>query len=762
MFSYRVRENSGKWYQWKLLMIQLRIFILSCITILHFSPVVAQRALPYKKPPVLSDTLKTLSFERLSCKNWLWIPKDDIVSPVTEKTETNDRNVFKPTIHGSVSYDFLYRSRLDTPFKMNDFYQHTIRMNLQILYKGKVPLNISTGLRVSNSPFFRNFLDLGLRFDAASYTRKTRLELIQKLTENLPEKRLIDSLTLELKRQLNTLGNFKKGYNNSMALQLLVEEKEKILHHDKAGKGYESDEVLNYLRSGHSLQELVRKAKMPGLETPRQQPGELLRKIDMIVDSSKRVRDAIEKNKQLLAKKSADIRQNLNQASGIKEMKALLPHNISDSLDKWYWRLASLKSLDIGRGYLDYSELTAKDVMITGIQAEYNPSWYGAFALGKIDYHFRDFINGPQRDHGQYLAIGRFGMGNINKKAVILTVFKGLKSQAMSFIEDSLQKTDPVLGYAIESRMSLGPQTNFRIEVAKSIKQQTFRSDKNIGSLFQFDDLSNMGIRIEAESQLAGKGTRIKGYYKRTGENFQSFNYFSYRTNRTAWLASVDQPLFQRKVSISAMIRQNDFINPEAEQTFKSTTVFKSFFLKMRLRHLPYISLGYYPGVQYFITEDRKLLQNAYNILNGTATYSFGLKGIDMSSTLSFNSYFNKATDSGFRYYKGKDYFVSHSIFTASWNLRGSYNLHDHPDLKFYSIELSTGLNFNKSVSLRGSVQYNKVNSGNSCYGYTADISMVAGIVGTVRMLYSKSYYPGPDQILFPIETGSVGLYKNF
>lgn len=737
--------------------------ILLSIFLLTFNGLSAQKSERSGNDNLL-DSMPEFIIRNGPCKNFLVLKipqKTDELSSMRRLPSSSQKP--RTTIHGNISYDFLYRSRLDTPYRMNDFYQHSIRMNLQVLYKGRIPLNISFGTRISNSPFFRNYLDMGIRFDPESYKRRLKEELAQDLILSFPEKRIIDSLQNLLKDQLAKIERMKTGLNSEVTLQKLVEAKERKLFGNKEIQPEDLLEKVHYdIRTGYSFPSPKLNADNSSVEVIMQKVRNIQNEVELMTDSAKQLRNAIEKNKQLLAQKSSELKNKMNNASGTKRIKALLPDSVAGKKSKTYWMLASLKSVGIGRTYLDYSDLTAKDVSITGLQVEYNPAWYAAIAIGKINYRFRDFINHKKRDNGQYLAIGRFGVGDINKKALIFTVFKGLKSDAASFIPDSLQQMIHVLGYAVESRISLSPSTKFEIEFAKSLKPAEQPAEKGIAPLFQFDDFSNTGIRFKGQSEIESSGTLFSGYFKKTGENYQSFSNYFYKSNRTVWLARADQPFFKKRIMATAMVRQNDFINPEAEQTFKSTAVFTTFLLKIKFPKWPFLSVGYYPGVQYFITEDKRLLQNAYNIFNGTISYSYKVGGYNMNSMFSYNSYFNKATDSVFSYYRGKDYFITHSLFMPGWNIRGSYNLHDHPDLRFSTSELAGDIKIGDMINVGGSGQYNKVSDGGSYYGYTAAISVNAKDIGIFRLGYSKSFYPGFDHQLYPIETGTVGMYKNF
>src|SRR6201999_258325 len=109
-----------------------------------------------------------------------------------------------------------------------------------------------------------------------------------------------------------------------------------------------------------------------------------------------------------------------------KELKEKLDsEGVSDSsLPKGYSTLYSIRSFSIGRALLNYSELSAKNVSINGLEVEYNPKAYMAFAAGTVDYRFRDYtINDAVK--GQYLALGRYGWGKKDGNNIILTYYTG-------------------------------------------------------------------------------------------------------------------------------------------------------------------------------------------------------------------------------------------------------------------------------------------------------------------------------------------------
>ena len=83
--------------------------------------------------------------------------------------------------------------------------------------------------------------------------------------------------------------------------------------------------------------------------------------------------------------------KDIEQADNPEKLKKLMETlHIGDSvLPKGYKTLMALRSFGIGRSVVNYSELSAKNISITGLQTEYNPNAYYALAVGRVDYRFR-------------------------------------------------------------------------------------------------------------------------------------------------------------------------------------------------------------------------------------------------------------------------------------------------------------------------------------------------------------------------------------
>jgi hypothetical protein len=472
----------------------------------------------------------------------------------------------------------------------------------------------------------------------------------------------------------------------------------------------------------------------------------------------------IDSLKNVISRDISFIRQKLYKTSSYKELKKIAAENgIEDKSTKGLDHvLANIKSVGIGRSLINYSELTVWNVSLTGFNVEYNPGIYTAFAVGKIDYGFRDFFGTKANQSAQKLMIGRFGLGDRDQRAIILSAFTGRKYNYASALSDTVKQDVTVAGYSIEAILKKDENTNITAEVAKTTKPLGRSNKKDFKSLVDLKDPSNLGISIKAQMAFRQMDARVSGQYKRTGESFQSFSLFTYNTNQTAWFIKWDQSFLKNKVSIAAALKQNDFTNPFTEKTFKTTTVFKSFQVNVRFPKWPVLSAGYYPGTQLYIIDRDRIKENAYYILNGSLVYNYSLGDKQMLSSIVYNSYSNKATDSGFISYTGKNYIASHALLFPKMRLQGSYMFTDQEALKYSTLEAAADYAPLKGFKIGGATKYNKVKDGSTYWGSRALLSFEVGKLGTLQFQYEKSFLPTINQTLFPVETGNATWIKYF
>lgn len=677
-------------------------------------------------------------------------------------------------VHGNIEYDFFYRSKTDNPFYQNDLQQHTEKVNLDIILKEKIPLKVSFSLRQSNSPYFKNFTDINFQFDPYSYRKNLKQHLIEKISKTLSNTKNINSIELIIADKVSQLSNLKDWIQSPATLQKIIEERELqnrlqknvpspslpfILPNEKK---YSKNNLKNQLPISSKVDlkaDTTKNFFTLYFNKKEKQIDSLLKSLEILNKHRDSLKNAAQKN-------IAVITQQIYKAGDTKELGNIATKNGIDlnKEDRLSKGLGAIRNLSIGRSVLNYTELTAKDITISGLNIEYNPSYYLAFAVGKINYQFRDFYNRNLKTGNQYLLLGRIGTGNPNKRSLILTVFKGRKSTTENIVNNNENASTGIIGYSLESTFKKDENNKISFEVAKSTKPSLDNqlTNKQIEKLWAFSDHSNLGINIKATTIIAVTKTNLSAFYRKTGQSFQSFSLFSFNTDQTAWLARIDQDLFKRKISLTGMLRRNDFTNPFTQKTYKTTTVFKSFILNVRLPKYPTLSIGYFPGTQLFVIDKETIRENAYYLFNSTISYNYFFKKIQMNSLMVYNRYFNKATEAGFIPFKGITYYGMQSFFIEKIQLQTGFAFNSQPGLTYTTTECSIDYSFKQSLKLGVTTKYNKVEGGMGCWGERAQLMVDILGVGRLQFQYEKSYLPDTSHSLLPFEMGRLSWYKYF
>jgi hypothetical protein len=757
----------------------MRLFLLIVILLITYLDGLTQTPAGHKDHRrVLMRRNDTLFFiNRSTCKGIYtsWLPDDQPLSP--DKNSLIGAEVARTPflrVQGNVQYDFLYHSYIDTPFSQHDFQQHTIQTSLQVTLKDRYPLTIHLAKRISNSPFFKNFLDVNMQYDKTAFVRNEKQRLLNRITKNYWQSPDLASAEAALKRATDNYNNGKAALKAPDVLQRMVEEREKQYYQqqEQARKKATAPEIPDLDWSSLDKRKLY---KMSGGNDP--DSGTAPAGFTKYIAGKKKELDSIEQQiGKLQAKRDsvknkintnlAVIRQKIYKARNQRELQQILPtDSLEDTTTSGFEKfMGNVKSVGIGRSVVNYSELTAWDVTVTGFNMEYNDRLYAALAVGKIDYGFRDFLGKNTRQKGQNFLMGRFGIGDVERKAIVVSAFTGKKYAYGGVVNDTVNDYVYIAGYSVTGILKKDEHTGISVEVAKTTKPVTgsLRDNRGMQSLFQYADNANLGINVKAQTLLSKTNTSLSGFYRKTGAQFQSFSLFTYNTDQTAWVVSVDQPFFNNKVGVIASLRRNDFTNPVSEKTFKTSTVFKSIQVNVRVPRWPSFSAGYYPGSQVYVIDKDHIRENAYYILNASVVHQYKAGGVRMLSTLLYNRYAGKGTDSGFIAYSGNSYMASQTCMLPRLQLQGMYMYTDQEQMQYYTLDANGEYSITRAIRAGAGVKYNKVTGGYAYLGNNVHVGFDVKKLGNLQLQYDKSYLPTIWQTLYPVETGRLTWIKYF
>ncbi|WP_315815583.1 hypothetical protein [Paraflavitalea speifideaquila] len=346
---------------------------------------------------------------------------------------------------------------------------------------------------------------------------------------------------------------------------------------------------------------------------------------------------------------------------------------------KYRW-LLGLRQFSVGRSVTNYSELTVKNTSVNGVNFEYNSWYYLALSAGVVDYRYRDFVVNGFNKKSQYLYLVRAGIGRLEKNYFIVSAFRGEKQLFPP--SGARLSSITVTGFSAEARMQINPTTYITAEIAKSLAPD-FRHNPTQGNTkFTLSDRSNQAYAFKVYSYIPSLGTRLEGFYKHTGANFQSFSSFQTNAELESWTLKAEQGFFKRKLRIAASLRKNEFTNPFLPQDYSSNTVFKSLTASFRMRKWPVITVGYQPMSQ-LTALDNQVIENRFQVLNASLYHLYHIGSLRSSSTVVLNKFYNTSRDTGFVYYNATNVFWAQQFFfpafttqvAVSYTQNGSYRL---------------------------------------------------------------------------------------
>ncbi len=659
--------------------------------------------------------------------------------------------ITKPAIQfsgGYISYQFNYRANIDTPYVEKDIAQHNTTGNLGFRIAGVLPVRVNFWSRQSNSKIFRNMTDVQVSFNGAEFRNELQMALRNRLLKLAPG--LKDSLTeklYELKKiQLTDIDQLLR---NSFSPQSLAE----------------ANEILNVPRITWrpNLPDSVNHSREDSLKRAAASLLDLYKKT---MQQYARVKGQVDSLRQVYDKDMARITEFRKMVNG-KWDDLISPRQWRLKLEKYgvtnvevppkYRWLMGLRNVSAGRSTMNYTDLTAKNISLNGINIEYNSWYYFAVAAGLVDYRFRDFAFNGSNKKPQYLYMVRAGIGRLERNYFIASVYRG---QKQLFAASNLSSIT-VTGISAETRWQVNPTTWVTAEWAKSIAPDYRNTPPQSNTKFTLSDNSNQAIAFRLYSYIPVWGTRIEGAYKKTGANFQSFSSFQTNAEMESWSAKADQSFFHRKLRVTASVRKNEFSNPFLPQDYRSNTIFKSLTASFRMRKWPVITVGYQPMSQLTVLEDR-VIENQFQTFTSTLYHTYSIRGLQTASTIMVNKFYNNNSDTGFIYYNATNLYWMQNFFFKRFTANIAVSHSKNSSYVLNVMDESIQVHIDRIGSVGFGVKINNLNN---------ELVKVGGYLnGNIRvwrqdvlyLSYERGYLPGFNNGLVRNEMATVQFVKSF
>lgn len=679
------------------------------------------------------------------------------------------------TITGSVTYDYLYRSLIDTPVYTKDFQQHTLSANIRILYKGLYPVTLRFQVRKSNQPLFRDFTDINLRFNPYDF-RQVLENRVRQLLANRPappDLQRLQQLAGQIRSERDRLNSY---VNSPETIQRIVEARERDALKRQSPPNYKpllSDTTgleskgNSFVKAYQDSIDHLASSKSDGVSFIKKYQDSLDR-LTVLRQRLTAVDDSLLQAKKMLA----NSRQNINTISGNLNRNKLEEvirnyHLSEDSLPSGYKKLLAIRQFSAGKSMINYSELSAKNINITGVNVEYNPSWYAAAAIGFTDWQFRDFRTVQSRLPKQYLALGRFGWGNRDKTSIIFTYFTGRRNLLSQYNTGNAGLSSfAISGMSIEGIYHLDPNQQLAVEIAKSSYPKYLGMDPITGKPFESNwiganDRQNEAYSVSYSGNFMKSGTGLQASYKRIGQYFQSYAFYNTPGQQDAWNIQLDQKV-QKWMTLRAGLQKNQYSYPMLAGGLKNDIVFKTLQVTLHYKRWPVIMAGYYPSAQVTLVNNYIPVENRFYTLNISANHGYTALHTYMNSTLVYTRFYNQSTDTGFIYYNSRNISLTQMAWIGKWSLQGSYTGIWQYLGRLNVLEASTSYKLSDAFGLSGGIKYNSLLDVKDVIGYSGGMTLIVNRLGSLQALFDKSYWPGQQHNLLPNTNGRITFIKTF
>lgn len=715
-----------------------------------------------------------------------------------------------PDIHGDVSYDFFYRSAPDTAYAGSDITQHSTRANIYATIGKTLPVVIHIATRHGNSGLLKNYTDVGIEFNGQTWQSELKENLKAKITEQIRQKSLERCLYTGLQKKYALQQQLGQWLQSSRQIQQLMDIRQLVatMTGSATGAVYNGEaleaglkralqdsfqnvvtytaEKTNYTQWMHKGAALtghlknfsfVKKRRTSpvgiALLNDRQEKAiAYLKEYIATKEKYKEISEEVQHWEEQYNKAKSAVRQAIDSAR--QRIDATNDPDLLQSQVKKYGldsnrtyrrikQLMAIKRFSIGRSMVDGSELSAKHISVTGINAVYNTRFYYAVTAGTVDYRYRNFIMNRNRGTRQWLALASVGIGKKEGNSLVLTAYRGSEETA-GFANNNVPLVSPVQGITLEGKYYINRQNYIVAEIAKSsypknglLRGGTGRSAK----LSSFSDRSNEAYSVQLFFAIPSAGTRIFGQYKYMGSNFQSFTVFNGGTQYSLWQLSADQYFFKRILFLTASVKNNEYNSPYAIYNYKSNTVFKSIRATLRMKNWPVIAAGYMPASQLSKT-DSGIMETRFNMIMATVGYAYRVNQYHVHVSAIYNKFFNDAAQQKFVYYNATTWILNHSITRQQLTLNTIISVARGTDYSMISADKGIQCVVNKWMVAGGGLKLSRMNTQPVRWGYYGNAQLQLNKHGKLGISFDRSFLPGMSQTLLVSDMFRIIYFKTF
>lgn len=676
---------------------------------------------------------------------------------------------------GSFLYDYNYVSRLDTPFVQNNFQQHTLQSKINFLVKDHYPLRLFFTVRLNNTPFMQNVSGVNFQFKNTDFIglvnnklyqeienkRKIGLQKIDSLHDVLNTKKsLLDSLLISKQKiaaMQSGIEALERDYVKKqvdISKQAIEDSTQSIIK--RVGGGISA---VNYLgRGGQQIKHestkvdsFMRKDTLIGQPSAAINIELLKREYDSLMQKYRILKQA-----QQLRNTSykANLFQSDNYADVVSQLKA---NNIADTIiPKGYKYLAAIQKVGIGRSFVDYSELSVKNCQLTGFTVDYNPKYYYALAIGKINYNYRNYFTNFF-NNGQNLLLLRFGKGYSKKAHLYFTYYTGNKALSNSFVSNTITKTNlqKINGFTVEGNIQFNKNIQLLAEVAKSAE--------TVQQLSKFDGIADMAYSLKLNTVFNKMNTKFGAGIVTFGDHFNSFSITSIGSSRSIMYAKLEQRLFKHQLTVNSSLQKNDFNNHLVSTNYNNSLLLVNIQASLRMKKLPLINIGYYPSYQLTVNPKNEFTESRYFTFMANAWKSYVIHDRMLNVGVTYNQFYTTSSDTLFAFSNSNNYMLTTNYTSKNIAYAVNWSLTKNSSVQFSTIEQSAQYLGSEKLHFGAGIKLMKQLKDDNVYiGYLANIQYAIKHIGQISINADKSFIPDYLKGFRNMYSGNVTFYKNF
>jgi len=495
-------------------------------------------------------------------------------------------------------------------------------------------------------------------------------------------------------------------------------------------------------------------------EAQKRLHAKLEEKKDSLEKKVKKLEDSLASLKKEQAARLDSVRKELNEIKSSAKLKEYAGQKgLKDSSSHNKWTDVLMKTnLRFGKFILNSSGLTVNNIFLSGASIKYGDEKFIVLSGGIYDFAFRqvfNFRNDSFPRHKQTVFAVKVGKTDGDNLSAF-NFYIGRKSKTSS-ISSPLRT---VAGISVEKRISFNPHVSLDLEVAKSTTRpanQLSKQEEALKDIFTRFSTGTLAAYASLDAELPKTRTRIEASYRYWGQQFESFNASRYFNPQNNIAGKVSQPFFKRKLYLVTGIRYTDFSSFGIASNMKTKVLFASANLTLRIKKVPIVSVGFYPGSQLYWLDQNRLYEYIYYIFNATVSHYFKVSSVPVQALFTWNRFYNKYTDT---LVKGSQSY--YNFFLTAWGQRFSYNT----SVSRQEIEnnvlntLEGGINYSAGIfKIGGSIKGN-FNGHTSRMGYSFIGGVMLNKIGTINLIYDRSFLPARNGRFIPITMSQVQIVK--